>query len=130
MAVSRAPTISPSSLRGTARSSSRPSRPSERVPTPSPKRRSGFCKIVRLDRELAPDRGVVRGAVLGARLLVDVACRDPVCRMRREQQMIDAQPLVAVPPPRLVIPEGVAVRLAVKHAVGVGQPEIDERAKQ
>src|SRR5215472_11014939 len=114
MAVSRSPTISPSSLRGTARSSSRPWYLSERMPTPSPPRRSNSCKAVRLDRQLAPDRGVVRGAVLGARLLVDVARRDPVCGMRREQQMIDAQPLVAVPPPRLVIPEGVAVRLAVK----------------
>jgi len=49
--------------------------------------------------------------------------------MWRQQQMIDAQPFVAVPAAGLIVPKGVAVRLAVIDAVGVGQPEIDESAK-
>jgi hypothetical protein len=49
--------------------------------------------------------------------------------MRRQQQMINAQPLVAVPATGLVIPESVAVRLRVKDAVSVGQPEVKERTK-
>src|SRR5438270_12675004 len=97
--------------------------------TRSPPRRSGSCSAVKLDRELAPDRGVIGGAVLRPRLLVDVAGGNSVGRMRRQQQMIDAQPLVAVPAPGLVIPEGIAVRLAMKDAIGVGQPEVEERAK-
>ena len=43
--------------------------------------------------------------------------------------MVDAQPFVAMPAPGLVIPESVAVRLLVKDAVGVGQPEVKEGAK-
>src|SRR5207237_853742 len=80
-------------------------------------------------QELARDGRVIGGAVLRPRLLVDAAGGNPVGRMRRHQQMIDAQPLVAVPTPGLVIPEGIAVRLAVKDAVSVGQPEVKESAK-
>src|SRR3954454_8783155 len=43
--------------------------------------------------------------------------------------MVDAQPLVAVPAAGLVIPESIAVWLAMKDAIGVGQPEVEERAK-
>jgi hypothetical protein len=43
--------------------------------------------------------------------------------------MIDAQPLVAMPAPGLVVPESVAVRLAMKDAVSVRQSEVEERTK-
>src|SRR4029078_3876198 len=78
------------------------------------------------DRQFAPDRGVIAGAVLAARALIDIAGGDPVGRVRRQQQVIAAQPLVAVPAAGLVIPKGVFVRLAMKHAIGVGHPEIEE----
>ena len=126
---SKLPTISTRSVRMAALWSSSRSHRSEKERTRSPPRRSGSCSAVRLDRQFAPDRRVVGGAVLGPRLLVDVAGGDPVGRMRRQQQMVDPQPLVAVPAPGLVIPEGVAVRLAVEDAVGVGQPEIEEGAE-
>src|SRR5215471_1315975 len=83
----------------------------------------------RLQRELAPDRRVVRGPVLRPRPLVDVACGDPVRRLWRQQQMIDSQALVAVPASGLIIPESVSMRFAVKDAVSVGETEIDQRAK-
>src|SRR5215472_5321880 len=74
----------------------------------------------RLYREFAPDRRVVRGAVLGPGPLVDVAGGDPVRRLRRQQQMIDPQALVAMPASGLIIPESVAVRFAMEDAVSVG----------
>src|SRR5215470_14152420 len=80
----------------------------------------------RLYREFAPDGGVVRGAVLGPGLLVDVAGGDPVRRLRRQQQMVDSQALVAVPASGLIIPESVAMRFAMEDAVSVGQPEVDQ----
>src|SRR5215472_13909344 len=83
----------------------------------------------RLQRELAPDRRVVRGAVLGPRPLVDVAGGDPVRCLWRQQEMIDSQAFVAVPAPGLIIPESVAMRFAMEDAVSVGQPEIDQRTK-
>ena len=94
-----------------------------------PRRPSEWCLGSELNRQLAPDRRVVRGAVLGPRLLVDFAHRDPVGGVRRQQQMIDPQTLVAVPATGLIVPKGVAVRLAVENAVGIGQSEMDEGAK-
>jgi len=46
-----------------------------------------------------------------------------------QQKVIDPQPFVTVPAPGLIIPEGVAVRLAMEHPVGVCQPQIQQRAK-
>src|SRR5258708_38741554 len=77
--------------------------------------------------ELEPDRGVIGGPLLAAWAFVDLACGDAVHRLRREQQMVDPQPLVAVPAASLVIPEGVAVGLAVKGAVGIGEAEMEQR---
>ena len=49
--------------------------------------------------------------------------------MRRQQQMVDPQTLIPMPAPRLVVPEGVSVRLRVECAVCVGQTEIEERSE-
>src|SRR5215472_8505019 len=80
--------------------------------------RSGCCPPTKLNGQLAPNRRVVRRSVFGPRLLVDVAGGNPVHRMWRQQQVVDPQPLVSMPTPRLVVPEGIAVRLAMKDAVG------------
>ena len=49
--------------------------------------------------------------------------------MRRQQQVIDPQPLVAVPTARLVIPERVDMRLGVKRPERIGETEMEEAAK-
>ena len=58
---------------------------------------------------------------------IDLAGLEPVGRLRRQQQMIDAEALVLLPGARLIVPERVAMRLVVAGAEGVGQAEIDER---
>src|SRR5205085_2770534 len=73
------------------------------------------------DRQFAPDRRVIGGAILAARALVDVTGGDAVGGLRRQQEVIDAQSLVAVPAAGLVIPERVFVQLPMKHAISVGQ---------
>ena len=42
---------------------------------------------------------------------------------------VDPQTLIPMPAPRLIIPEGVSVRLRVEHAVCVGQTEIEESSE-
>src|SRR5262249_15893025 len=123
------PTTSQNSCRVTARWLSSRSRRSERERRLSPPLQSDSCSGDRLGRQLAPDRRVVRGPLLASRFLVNVTRRNPARRVRRQQQMIDAQPFGAVPAAGLVVPKGVAVRLPVEDAVGIGQSEIDETAK-
>ena len=94
-----------------------------------PRAGAGSLHCGSLHRELAPDRGVIRRPVLRPGLLVDLAGGGPIRRLRRQQQVIDPQSFITMPAPSLIIPERVAVRLQVKDAVGVGQSEIEQRAK-
>src|SRR5215831_12459368 len=80
-----------------------------------------------LDVQLDKDRHVIRGLLPAARRGIDLARLQPICRLRREQQVVDAQALVLLPGAGLIVPEGVAVRLVVTGAERVGQAEIDER---
>ena len=71
---------------------------------------------------------MVRRPVEGAQLLVDAARGEAVRRLRRQQQMVDADAEIAVPRARLVIPERVEGRLVRGEAQRVGQAEREERA--
>src|SRR5260370_843115 len=49
--------------------------------------------------------------------------------MRRQQEVVDPRPLVAVPAARMIVPEGIALRFAMKGAVGVAEPQMKQRAE-
>ncbi len=80
-----------------------------------------------LDGKLDKDRHVVRGLLPAPRRGIDLAGLKPVGRLRRQQQMVDAQALVLLEGAGLIVPERVAVRLVVAGAERVGQAEIDQR---
>ena len=78
-----------------------------------------------LNRQLDEDRHVVRGLLPASRRGIDLASLEPVGRLRRQQQMVDAQALVLLEGAGLIVPERVAVRLVVAGAERAGQPEIE-----
>jgi hypothetical protein len=57
-----------------------------------------LAPVFSAERQLAPDRCVVRRLVGAARLAVDAGRLQPVGRLRRQQQVIDAQAFVAEQP--------------------------------
>src|SRR6185437_2005061 len=77
----------------------------------------------------APHRRVVGPLVFAARPLVDVGVEQAVGGLRRAQQVIDAQALVAIPAPGLIIPEAVAMRLGMEDAERIDQAEVEEGAE-
>src|SRR5579875_2735003 len=88
-------------------------------------RRSDHRRFARR-AERAPDRRVVGRLLFRARRLVDLAGLEPVRRLRAEHQVIDAQPLVAMPAPGLIVPEAVAMRLGMEGTERVDITEIGD----
>src|SRR5690242_4988846 len=82
-----------------------------------------------LEIEATPDRRVVGRLIEAARLAVDLAITEAIGGLGREQQVVDAQALVALPAARLIIPEGIAMGIGTACAKGVGIAEIDDRAE-
>ena len=53
-------------------------------------------------------------------------CLKPVCRLRRKQNVVDANAVVLLPSARLIVPERVRTGLGVAGAESVGQTEISK----
>src|SRR5690348_1349345 len=101
--------------------------------SPSPLEREGWSEGSKtltapdaLKIQRAPDRRVIRRLVAVPGRLVDVAFVERVRRLRRQQQVIDAQAFVALPASGLIVPESVAMRLgAVQRAERVDIAEVE-----
>src|SRR6185437_901338 len=76
------------------------------------------------DRELAPHRHMVGRLVPATHMFVDAAGLEAIGRLRRQHNVIDADAVILLPCARLVVPEGVAVRLRVTGAECIGEAEI------
>ena len=128
-----APASSPgaSAAAGTVTSDASPTAaPSpDTIGVPSRLRRPGhrIRRLQALNVELEHHRHVVRRLLPAARSRIDLAFDQPVRGLRRQQHVVDAKPVVLLPGAGLVVPEGVAMRLVVTGAIGVGQAEIDQR---
>src|SRR5262249_31406063 len=79
--------------------------------------------------EVDIDRNVIGGFLPGSDMLVDADVREPVRRLRREQQMVDADAVVLLPGARLIIPERENAPLVIGGAQGVGEAEVEQRVK-
>ena len=65
------------------------------------------------------------GRLVGAaRLAIDAGRLESIGGLGRQQQMIDAQSLVALPAAGLVVPEGVEPRLRMQRPDGIGVAEV------
>src|SRR3954465_5365808 len=84
------------------------------------KARADSSPQTRLILQFDPGRGVVRGLLAAAILLVDAGIEQAVGGLGAEQEMVDAEARVALPAAGGVIPEGVegAVRVAGADRVG------------
>src|SRR5690606_489178 len=78
--------------------------------------------------ELPFHRHVVARLVPAAHVAVDGHILQPVRSLRRQQQMVDADAVVAPPGAGLEIPEGIA-RLVRHRPQGIGKAEIGEAAE-
>src|SRR5580692_8678517 len=58
-------------------------------------------------RQVDPHGRMIRGLVASAHLLVDRHRLQLVCSLRRQEKMVDADAVVLLPCPGLIIPEGV-----------------------
>ena len=74
-----------------------------------PSRPPGPARAARaLKRQLRHHRHMVGGLVPAADVAMDRHARQAIGRLRREQQMVDADAVVTPPGAGLVVPEGVA----------------------
>src|SRR5262249_17066677 len=80
----------------------------------------------RLDREVRPYRHVVGWLFPGTHVTVDAGSRQPICRLRRQQQVIDADAVVLLPSAGLIIPERVESWCVAGRAHGIGQSDVEE----
>lgn len=67
--------------------------------------------------------------LLAAWSLVDPGAQEAVGRVRRGQEVVDPEPLVARPAALLAVPERVFVRLGIEGAVGVGPALMEQGAE-
>ena len=64
-----------------------------------------------------------------AQTLLDRAGLEPVGRLRREQQVVDAQALVGPPGAPLIVPPAVGLGARLADPIGVVQAEMQQRAQ-
>src|SRR5215475_4693140 len=79
--------------------------------------------------EYNPDGDVVGRLFPATGELVDAGRNQPIGGLRRKQDVIDADAMILLPCPRLVVPERVDARTWLAGTHGVGEAEIDEAAK-
>ena len=72
---------------------------------------------------------MVRGLVAAAHLFVDAGVGHQVGGLRAEQQVVDADAVVAFPRADLIIPEGVEAALRQPGADRVGEAEVQQAAE-
>src|ERR1019366_5908468 len=89
----------------------------------------GSARIQWRSRQGDFDRHVIRRLFLGPPFLIDLNLDQPVGCLRREQVMVDADALAALPGARLIIPECVERGSVRGGPQGVGQTQIEETAK-
>src|ERR1700690_1410473 len=73
-----------------------------------------------------PDRNVIRRLLLGPHRLVDRGRDQPVGGLWRQDEVVDADPVVTLPGAGLVVPERVDAGVVGGGAQRVGQPERHE----
>ena len=66
---------------------------------------------------------MVRGLLPAANVAVDDHAGQAVGGLRREQQVVDADAVVPLPGPGLIVPEGVAAGAPSAAMIGVGQAQ-------
>ena len=71
---------------------------------------------------------MVGGLLPAAGVLVDAGGDEPVGRLRRGQDVVDADAVVLLPGARLIVPERVDAGPRQAGAHDVGEPEVQERA--
>src|SRR5665647_3933894 len=81
------------------------------------------------DIQIDEHRHVVGRLVPGAHVIIDAGVGQPVGGLRRQQQVVDADAVVLLPGPGLVVPERVQVGSIAGGADGVGEAEIQETAE-
>src|SRR5262249_15470726 len=79
--------------------------------------------------EIGPDRNVIRRLLPAAHVLVDADGDQPIGRLRRQQQMIDADAVVLLPGAGLVVPKRVRAGPVASGPDRVGQSEKGEGAE-
>src|SRR6185503_6683701 len=84
---------------------------------------SGSCQF-------HPNGHVVGRLLPAAGELVDAGSVEAVGRLRRHQDMVDADAMVLLPGAGLVVPEGVDAGLRVAGAHRVGEAQVDERTER
>src|SRR4029077_5616738 len=72
-----------------------------------------------IDREVDPHRNVVRRLFPTANLRIDAGRLQAVSRLRRQQKVIDSDPVVLLPCPGLVVPERIEVGPIARRPYGV-----------
>src|SRR4029077_15142153 len=96
----------------------------------------GLCRAartlprLRLLAQLDPRRGVIAGAFVPADPAVDAGREEALCRLRAQQQMIDAQPRVPLPAVSHVVPERIHRRVGMEHADCVDPPLAEDTSKK
>ena len=86
-------------------------------------------RAVRFEFQLDPYRHVVGRLLPGAHVLVDAGGDEPVGRLRREQQVVDADAVVLLPGAGLIVPERVEAGIVRSRTDGVGQSEMGQGAE-
>jgi len=91
---------------------------------------SGDCIRSVLTCQLHPNRYVIRGLLAVADFFVDLAVQQKIGRLRIKQEVIDPDPVVAVPRTGLIIPECVGLRGDVSRPQSLGEAQVEDLAKR
>src|SRR5262245_43294532 len=84
--------------------------------------------VALIQLRLEPHRHMVGGLLPGARMPVDAGGKKPIGRLRGGQDVIDADAVVLLPGPGLIVPERVDPGLGQTCAHDVGEPEVEKSA--